>query len=74
VEYYISTKAALLALRAVGGDLSDGHARLRATLDELAFDTPTGPTWLNKNRQAAVTVFVNEVVIASRSMSCRAYR
>jgi branched-chain amino acid transport system substrate-binding protein len=62
LEYYISTKAALLALRAVGGDLSDGHARLRATLDKLAFDTPTGPTWLNKNRQAAVTVFVNEVV------------
>ena len=62
VEYYISTKAALLALKAVGGDLSDGHGGYRAALEKLAFETPTGPTSLNKNRQATVTVFVNEVV------------
>ena len=62
VEYYISTKAALLALKDVGGDLSDGHAAYRSALGKLAFDTPTGPTLLNKNRQATVTVFVNEVV------------
>ncbi len=62
VEYYISTKAALLGLRAVSGDLSDGHARYRAALDTLSFETPTGPTSLNKNRQATVTVLINEIV------------
>jgi branched-chain amino acid transport system substrate-binding protein len=62
VEYYISTKAALLGLEAVSGDLSDGQARYRAALDSLSFETPTGPTSLNKNRQATVTVFINEVV------------
>jgi branched-chain amino acid transport system substrate-binding protein len=62
VEYYNSTKAALLGLRAVNGDLSDGHARYRAALDKLTLETPTGPRSLNKNRQAAVAAFINEVV------------
>jgi hypothetical protein len=61
-EYYVSTKAAMLALQACACDLSDGHAGLRAALDRMAFDTPMGPTSLNKNRQATVTVFINEVV------------
>ena len=61
-NYYVSTKAALLGVQAVGGDLSDGGVKYRAALDKLRFDTPTGPVFLNKNRQATATVFVNEIV------------
>lgn len=61
-NYYVSTKAALLGLQAVGGDLSDGGAKYHTVLDKLRFDTPTGPVFLNQNRQATATVFVNEIV------------
>jgi len=61
-NYYVSTKAALLGLEKVKGDLSDGAAAYRKVLDTLSFDTPTGPVSINKNRQATATVFINEIV------------
>lgn len=61
-SYYVNTKAALLGLQQVGGDLSDGGIKFRKALDVLRFDTPTGPVFLNSNRQAAATIFVNEIV------------
>ena len=60
-NYYTSTKAALLALKQVGGDLSDGEVKFRKALDTLKFDTPTGPVSINANRQATAAVFVNEI-------------
>ena len=68
-NYYVSTKAALLGLQAVGGDLSDGGAKYRAALDKLRFDTPTGPVFLNENRQATATVFVNEIVSSNGNLT-----
>lgn len=61
-NYYVNTKAALLALQKAGGDLSGGQAKFRAAADTLSFDTPTGPVSLNENRQAAGTIFVNQIV------------
>jgi branched-chain amino acid transport system substrate-binding protein len=61
-NYYVSTKAALLGIQAVNGDLSDGGVKYRAALHKLRFDTPTGPVFINKNRQATATIFVNEIV------------
>ncbi len=61
-NYYVSTKAALLGLEKVNGDLSDGAAAYRKALDTLSFDTPTGPVSINKNRQASATIFINEIV------------
>ena len=40
--YYINTKAVLLALDKVNGDISDDGAKLREALAKLSFDTPTG--------------------------------
>ena len=45
--YYINTKAVLMALDKIGGDLSDNEAKLRDTLSKLEFDTPTGKVKLN---------------------------
>ncbi len=59
--YYISTKAALLALQQTNGDLSEGQAKLRAALSKLEFEQPTGHVKLDQNRQAISTNIVTEV-------------
>ena len=60
--YYINTKAVLLALDEVGGDLSDGGVKYRAALSKLSFDTPTGMVSLDERRQAIADIFLTEVV------------
>lgn len=60
--YYINTKAALLALNEVNGDLSDGGAAYRAALSNLSFETPTGMISLDERRQAIADVFLTEVI------------
>ncbi len=59
--YYINTKAALLALNEVDGDLSDGGKAYRAALSNLSFDTPTGKVSLDERRQAIADIFLTEV-------------
>jgi len=60
--YYINTKAALLALDKIGGDLSDGGAKFREALASLEFETPTGMVKLDERRQAIADIFLTEVV------------
>ena len=60
--YYINTKAALLALDAVGGDLSDGGVKYRETLSALEFETPTGIVKLDERRNAIADIFLTEVI------------
>ncbi|CAD0184652.1 Leucine-, isoleucine-, valine-, threonine-, and alanine-binding protein precursor [Ruegeria sp. THAF57] len=61
-HYYMSAKAAMLALDEVDGDLSDDHAAFRAALNDLTFTTPTGGTMrLDKNRNGVIDNFVTEV-------------
>jgi branched-chain amino acid transport system substrate-binding protein len=60
--YYINTKAALLALDEVGGDLSDGGKKYREALSNLEFDTPTGKVSLDERRQAIADIFLTEVI------------
>ncbi len=58
--YYINTKAVLLALDKVNGDVSDDGAKLREALAKLVFDTPTGKVKLDKNRNAIADIFLTE--------------
>lgn len=60
--YYNATKAMLQGLEEVGGDLSDGHAKFRATLASMTLDAPNGTITLDENRQAIGTNFVSEVI------------
>ena len=60
--YYNSTKAALVALDKVDGDLSDGNKKFRAALSSLELESPTGKIKLDSNRQAIGTSFVTEAV------------
>jgi branched-chain amino acid transport system substrate-binding protein len=59
--YYINTKAVLLALDKVNGDVSDKGVKLRSALASLEFDTPTGKVKLDKNRNAIADMFLTEV-------------
>ena len=60
--YYINTKAALLALDKVNGDLSDGGKAFRAALSDLEFETPTGMVSLDPRRNAVADIFLTEVI------------
>ena len=60
--YYINTKAALLALDSIGGDLSDDGKKLQQTLSELSFETPTGMVELDERRNAIADIFLTEVI------------
>ena len=59
--YYINTTAVLLALDAVGGDVSGDQAKFRDALSKLTFDTPTGKVSLDKNRNAIADIYLTEV-------------
>src|SRR5258708_22506553 len=59
--YYVNTKAALLALSEVGGDLGDRQTRFIQALGSLEFECPTGPVRLDHNRQAIATNFITVV-------------
>jgi branched-chain amino acid transport system substrate-binding protein len=59
--YYINTKAVLMALDKVNGDLGDKQGKFRDTLAKLEFDTPTGKVKLDKNRQAIADNYLTEV-------------
>ena len=59
--YYVETKAALLALEEVGGDLGGDQQAYMEALSNLSFDTPTGPVSLDGNRNAIANMYVTEV-------------
>lgn len=60
--YYNATDAMYQCLNKVNGDLSDGHAGLRACLGSIELDAPNGKISLDGRRQAIGTNFVTEVV------------
>ncbi|MEY4883136.1 MAG: hypothetical protein RIS34_990 [Pseudomonadota bacterium] len=63
--YYVNTKAALDALDAVKGDLSNNQAKLRQTLSTMTLKTPTGDVKLDANRNAVANMFLTEVAKAA---------
>ncbi|MCY3983743.1 MAG: ABC transporter substrate-binding protein [Roseovarius sp.] len=62
VGYYNATMAMSQCMDQIGGDLSDGHAALRACLSSIELDAPNGKIALDENRQAIGTNFLTEVV------------
>lgn len=59
--YYVNTKAALIGLDRVGGNLGTQHKAFRAVLSSLSMDSPTGPVFLNENRSGVANIFVTEL-------------
>jgi branched-chain amino acid transport system substrate-binding protein len=63
--YYVNTKAALDALDAVKGDLSNNQAKLRQSLSTMTLKTPTGDVKLDANRNAVANIYLSEVAKAA---------
>lgn len=63
--YYVNTKAALDALDAVKGDLSNNGAAFRQKLSTMTLQTPTGDVKLDSNRNAVANIFLTEVAKAA---------
>lgn len=61
LNYYINTKAVLLALKEEGDDAYEDPESFREALSELEFETPTGYVSLNENRQAIANNFIVEI-------------
>jgi len=61
--YYLGGKALVQALEAVGADLSDNHAALRAALSSMTLEGPYGDVTLDANNQGIVDTFVAQLVL-----------
>jgi len=61
-NYYNATKAVLMALDAIGGNLDADQANLHAALAAVVLDAPNGRITLDENRQAIGSSFITEVV------------
>ncbi|WP_437938107.1 ABC transporter substrate-binding protein [Sorangium sp. So ce341] len=60
-SYYTNMKAALLALKQAGGDLSNGQQKLKDALAKLEFEAPSGKVKLDKNRNAIADSYLTVV-------------
>lgn len=59
--YYVNTKAALLALQAVHGDLSNGESAFKTALGKLHYLSPTGMVWVDSNRNGVADQYLTVV-------------
>jgi len=59
--YYVNTWGLLEGLKAVGGDISGGQKKLQAAIAKVTLATPYGPLHLDKNRQAVINVFYQQL-------------
>jgi branched-chain amino acid transport system substrate-binding protein len=59
--YYLNTKAALLALQSINGDLSNNQAKFKEALNNLQFKSPTGTVKIDKNRNGIGNMFLSVV-------------
>jgi branched-chain amino acid transport system substrate-binding protein len=62
--YYINTKATLLALDKVKGDLSNGQKAFREALQKTDFKGPAGEIKIDANRNGVGTTYITEVTKA----------
>jgi branched-chain amino acid transport system substrate-binding protein len=59
--YYINTLGLIKGLQAVGGDISGGQKKLQAAIGKVSIASPYGPLHLDKNRQAVINVFYQQL-------------
>jgi branched-chain amino acid transport system substrate-binding protein len=59
--YYINTVGLLMGLKAVNGDISGGQKKLQAAIGKVVINGPYGKVKLDKNRQAILTTFYQQL-------------
>ena len=61
LQYYLNAKAGLVALQSIGGDLSQGQAKLKEALAALTLEGPCGAVRLDQHHGAIGNSFVTVV-------------
>jgi branched-chain amino acid transport system substrate-binding protein len=59
--FYVNTWGLIQGLKAVKGDISGGQKALQKALAKVKLNTPYGPVHLDKNRQAVLTVYYQQL-------------
>jgi branched-chain amino acid transport system substrate-binding protein len=69
--YYVNTWGLLAGLKAVKGDISGGQKKLQAAIAKVKLATPYGPLHLDKNRQAVINVFYQQLYLKNGQLAIR---
>jgi branched-chain amino acid transport system substrate-binding protein len=69
--FYVNTWGLLTGLKAVGGDISGGQKKLQAAIGKVKLATPYGPLHLDKNRQAVINVFYQQLYIKDGKLAIK---
>jgi branched-chain amino acid transport system substrate-binding protein len=69
--YYVNTWGLLEGLKAVGGDISGGEKALQAAIGKVKLATPYGPLYLDKNRQAVINVFYQQLYLKGGKLAIK---
>ena len=69
--YYINTWGLLAGLKAVGGNISGGQKALQTALGKVRLNSPYGPVYLDKNRQAVINAFYQQLYLKNGKLAIR---
>ncbi len=69
--YYINTVGLLKGLQAVKGDISGGQKALQAAIGKVTIASPYGPLKLDKNRQAVINVFYQQLYLKGGKLAIK---
>jgi branched-chain amino acid transport system substrate-binding protein len=69
--YYINTVGLLKGLQAVKGDISGGQKKLQAAIGKVTIASPYGPLKLDKNRQAVINVFYQQLYLKNGQLAIK---
>jgi branched-chain amino acid transport system substrate-binding protein len=69
--FYINTVGLLKGLQAVKGDISGGQKALQAAIGKVTIASPYGPLKLDKNRQAVINVFYQQLYLKGGKLAIK---
>jgi len=69
--YYVNTWGLLQGLKAVGGDISGGQKKLQSAIGKVKLATPYGPLHLDKNRQAVINTFYQQLYLKDGKLAVK---
>jgi branched-chain amino acid transport system substrate-binding protein len=69
--YYINTRGLIQALKAVHGDISNGQQSLQEALAHVHMNSPYGPLYLDKNHQAVLNVFYQQLYLNNGKLAVK---
>jgi branched-chain amino acid transport system substrate-binding protein len=73
-NYFNNTYALIVALQAVGGDLSGGQKKLQAALAKVRLDAGYGTLILDQNRQAVQDQYVSQLYLQGGQLAIKTVR